>query len=107
MRRKIAEAHGGKFRGGSDDEIAIWNECGRLIANAIIFYNAYMLSALLKKMEAEGNTEAAEFIKKLSPIACQHINFNGLFEFKPGENPVDIEKMVNKLGEIVQAAVGK
>ena len=58
-------------------------------------------------MEAEGNKEAAEFIKRLSPIACQHINFNGLFEFKLGENTVDVDAIVNMLGKIVQAAVKK
>jgi TnpA family transposase len=105
LRRKIIEAHGGEFRGGSDTEINIWNECGRLIANAIIFYNAFMLSALMEKKEAEGDMAAVEFIRKLSPIACQHINFSGLYEFKSGEEEIDIDATLELLDEILQSTV--
>jgi TnpA family transposase len=103
LRRKIAEAHGGKFRGGSDSEINVWNECGRLIANAIIFYNAYILSALMEKKEAEADIAAVEFIRKLSPIACQHINFSGLYEFKSGEEEIDIDATLKLLDKILQS----
>ena len=102
LRRKIAEIHGGDFRGGSDKEIAICNECGRLIANAIIFYNAYMLSALMEKKEKEGDWEAVKFIRQLSPIACQHINFKGIYAFKKDRQGINIEELINKLDELLK-----
>lgn len=105
LRRKIAEAHGGDFKGGSDAEINVWNECGRLIANAIIFYNAYMLSALMEQKEAEGDMAAVEFIRKLSPIACQHINFSGLYEFKSGEEEIDMGATLKLLDKILQSVI--
>lgn len=105
LRRKIAEAHGGEFNGESDAEINVWNECGRLIANAIIFYNAYLLSALMEQKEAEGDMEAVEFIRKLSPIACQHINFNGLFLFNSGDEGIDVDATLELLDKILKSAV--
>jgi len=88
-------------------EINVWNECGRLIANAIIFYNAYLLSALMEQKEAEGDMEAVEFIRKLSPIACQHINFNGLFLFNSGEEGIDVDATLELLDKILKSAVKK
>jgi TnpA family transposase len=105
LRRKIAASHGGEFNGGSDTEINVWNECGRLIANAIIFYNAYLLSALMEQKEAEGDMEAAEFIRKLSPIACQHINFNGIFLFKSDEKGIDVDATLKLLDRILTSSV--
>ena len=37
----------GKFRVKTELEQQIWNECARFLTNCIIFYNAYILSALL------------------------------------------------------------
>ena len=105
LRRKIAESHGGEFNGGSDAEINVWNECGRLIANAIIFYNAYLLSALMEQKEKEGDMEAVEFIRKLSPIACQHINFNGLFLFNSDEKGIDVDATLELLDNILKSSV--
>ncbi|MCP3701715.1 MAG: transposase, partial [Alteromonas sp.] len=35
LRRAIASVNGDQFRGKNESEIAIWNECARLLANAI------------------------------------------------------------------------
>ena len=37
MRRAIAYAHGGRFRVRSQHEQELWNECTRLIANAVVY----------------------------------------------------------------------
>jgi len=57
LRRAIAFAGGSESRGGSELEVIIWNECARLVANAIIYYNAYLLTELLKKYEKLGDKE--------------------------------------------------
>lgn len=44
MRRAIAFANNGEFRGNSENELAIWNESARLLANAFIYYNACLLT---------------------------------------------------------------
>ena len=40
LRRYISIINGKNFRGSTEMEIAVWNECARLLANSIIYYNA-------------------------------------------------------------------
>lgn len=100
IKRKVLHAIGGKMRGGSDREIAVWDECARLIANSVIFYNAYLLSALIKYKETEGDKKAVAFLRQISPIACQHINFAGLFNFTDGDEELDIEGVLEWVQKI-------
>ena len=44
FRRAVAYVNGGKFRVKTEGEQQIWNECSRLIANAVIYYNTLLLS---------------------------------------------------------------
>ena len=60
----------------------ISNQCARLIANAIIYYNSAILSRLLTKYEASGNAKALVLIKKMSPAAWRHIHLNGHYTFR-------------------------
>lgn len=76
--RAIAYINGGRFRGTTELEMEIWNECARLIASAIIFYNAYILSALLKQAK---NDKQIEIVTRVSPVAWAHLNFLGNYEF--------------------------
>lgn len=54
---------GGVLTGRTDIEVEISNQCARLIANAIIYYNSAILSRLVAKYEASGNTKALALIK--------------------------------------------
>jgi hypothetical protein len=75
----------GKLRFKNEYEQDLWSECSRLIANCIIFYNASILSRLLEHKEnAGGQMQAIDEIKKISPIAWQHVNFHGRYEFQKG-----------------------
>jgi TnpA family transposase len=49
MRRAISYVNSGKFRVKTEAEQQIWNECSRLIANAIIYYNTLLLSRVYGK----------------------------------------------------------
>lgn len=82
LRRAISYANGGKLRVRTEFEQQICIECGRLLANNIILYNARFLSDLLEIFEKVGNTKIIEIIKKISPVAWQQFNFYGRFEFK-------------------------
>jgi TnpA family transposase len=94
LQRTIGQPGGGKFRGTTEHEIAIESDCSRLIANAIIYYNADMLSRLLRRLEAEGKTEEAETVKRLSPVAWRHINLFGRHEFNSDETLPDLDAIV-------------
>lgn len=90
LRRAIAYAHGGRFRTRTHHEQEIWNECARLVANAVIYYNALILSEVLDELQKRGETVTIETLKRVSPIAWQHINCYGHYEFDADFSPIDL-----------------
>jgi len=98
LRRHIAIVNGKNFRGSTEMEITVWNECARLLANATIFYNATLLTNLIDYYDEIGKVEKSCFIKRLSPVAWTHINFYGQYEFLV-ENIIDIEGLLSQLKE--------
>jgi hypothetical protein len=80
----------------TETEQQIWLECTRLIANAIL-YNSAILSRLLTRYEASGNTKALAFITQLSPVAWQHILLNGHYKFHNDGTLIDLDAIVADL----------
>jgi TnpA family transposase len=97
LRSAISQAYGKKqLIGKTDIALEISNECGRLIANAIIYYNSAILSKLYEKFEKEGNQKALKLLTKISPVAWQHIHFQGYLIFS--DQPViDLDLLINQL----------
>ncbi len=75
--RDDAGTHRGKKQliGTTELDVAITNQCGRLIANVIIAYNSILLSALLERYKAADAQKAITLLGKISPVAWQHIQF--------------------------------
>ena len=97
LRMAIATAYGKKqLSGRGDREIEISNQYARLIANAIIHYNSAILSKLKLKYEAEGDHKALAMLKKISPVAWQHIHFQGHFIFS-SDKIIDLDSIINKV----------
>jgi hypothetical protein len=94
---KIGGVHGGKFRGTTENELMVWNECCSLIANVIIYYNTLILSQIYQAQEKQGNTQVLEFIKRLSPIAWCHIILDGYYQFRNIAGIIDLEQMIANL----------
>jgi len=70
LRSAISQVGGKKqLIGRTDLDVAITNQCGRLIANIIIAYNSILLSALLERYRADGNQKAILLLQKISPVA--------------------------------------
>lgn len=93
FRRAVAFVNGGKFRVKTEEEQHVWNECSRLIANAVIYYNTLLLSRVYEKKRAAGDEGAIELMRRISPIAWQHINLFGTFEFTPSNSALDIDAL--------------
>jgi hypothetical protein len=99
FRRAIAYVNSGKFRVKTESEQQIWNECSRLIANAVIYYNMALLSRIYEQKKAAGDVEAIETLRYISPIAWQHINLFGKFEFTHTEARVDLDALVERYND--------
>lgn len=95
--RSVLAQIGGKKQliGRTDLDVAISNQCGRLVANVVIAYNSTMLSRLLGQYQAVGDQKALGLLKKISPVAWQHIHFLGHYDFRSSQNPIDLDAILS------------
>ena len=100
LRRAVSYANFGKLRFKTEYEQQIWGECARLIINCVIFYNASILSNLLEYRERIGDIEGAEQLKQVSPVAWQHVNFFGRYEFGKRPQQIDMKAIVEQLARV-------
>jgi TnpA family transposase len=97
LRGAIAQVAGKKeLTGRTDLELEISNQCARLVANAVVYYNSAILSALLVKYEASGDENALALITATSPVAWRHIHLNGHYTFRGGQ-AIDLDAIVDSL----------
>lgn len=95
LRSALAQVSGRKeLIGHTDLDVAISNECGRLVANIVIAYNSILLSGILTRYQAAGNQKALELLKRISPVAWQHIHFLGHYTFRDKQHPIDLEAIL-------------
>jgi TnpA family transposase len=102
---KIMAVGGGDFRGMSELEVEIWNECARSIALIIIYYNMHLLSKLYENAMLRNDAVAVEFLKHLSPVASQHINISGLYEFSEVIENINVDNIVQALNKILKDTI--
>ncbi|MEZ8138799.1 Tn3 family transposase [Vibrio splendidus] len=100
LRRAIASINGNQFRGGDDYQIEQWNDCARIIANCIIYYNSALLSSLIEKFEKEGNQKVMELIAGLSPVAWRHIQLAGNYTFGQKKDNIVLERLLENLAPL-------
>ena len=53
-----------------------------------------LLSRVYEQKQAADDQEALAIIKDISPVAWQHINLFGTFEFSPSTAKVDIDALI-------------
>ncbi|MCI0713129.1 MAG: Tn3 family transposase [Chloroflexi bacterium] len=69
------------------------------MTNAVLAYNATILSNLLLHHLANQNTQQAALLSRVSPIAWQHINFYGHYEFTKPPELIDVDALVQELAQ--------
>lgn len=94
LRRAVSYANFGKLRFRSEEDQYLWHECSRLLTNCIIFYNMTVLSQLWERKKA---TQEMTYIAQISPVAWQHINLYGRYEFRQAAEPINMEEIVEGL----------
>jgi TnpA family transposase len=97
LRRAVSYANFGKLRFKSEHDQQIWNECSRLITNCIIFYNISLLSKLLEVKQQQGDLNVAQRLSRISPVAWQHVNFHGRYEFTKIPTSIDLDALIAQL----------
>jgi TnpA family transposase len=96
LRAAIAQVGGKKeLTGQTDIDIEISNQCGRLVANAIIYYNAAILSRLLER--CQGKPRALALIMSTSPVAWRHLLLGGHYTFEDGGKTIDLDALLDGL----------
>ncbi|WP_261845161.1 Tn3 family transposase [Aliamphritea ceti] len=97
LRRAISNVNGDQFRGSSDEEIELWNECARLVTNAIIYFNSSILSQLLTSFEHQNDNTRIQIVKQASPVAWYNINLKGTYNFELSEKLPNLEEMMRSI----------
>lgn len=97
LRRAVSHANFGKLRFKSEHDQNIWNECSRLITNCIIYYNISLLSRLLEIKQQQGDLDVAQRLTRISPVAWQHVNFHGRYEFTKIPISIDLDALIAQL----------
>lgn len=82
--------------GRNEIELDINAEAIRLIANAVIFYNATSLSTLYQHFLSV-EPEMVRTIVRFSPVAWQHISFIGKHEFYNRGDIINIQEVIDKI----------
>ncbi|MGK5090522.1 Tn3 family transposase [Deltaproteobacteria bacterium TL4] len=98
LRSFVTQVSGKKqLIGKTDLDVAISNQCGRLVSNVVIAYNSIMLSMLLEKFRAVGNEKALAILQKISPVAWQHIHFLGHYTFRGNKRLINLAAMLENV----------
>ncbi len=100
LRRAVSHANFGKLRFKTEHEQHIWGECARLMTHCILYSNAMLFSSLLDYQEAAGDVQEAALLKHISPVAWQHINLYGRYEFRNGPEAININEIVRELAQL-------
>ena len=101
FRRAVAFINAGKFKVQTETEQQVWNDCARLIANAVIYYNTALLSKVYEQKVAAGDLDAIAFIQGMSPVTWQHVNMFGSFEFSDEAPDIDMEALAARYADSV------
>lgn len=95
LRRAVSYANFGKLRFKTEQDQQLWGECSRLLTNCIIYYNANILSNTLTYGKRMG--QDSDILKRISPVAWQHINLYGRYEFNKKQESIDMSEIIQEL----------
>ena len=94
----VSYANSSKIIAKTERKQLIYKECTRLICNVIIYYNSYILSKFYLEKQKLNQNNQIDALKRISPIAWQHINLYGKYEF----DKLSIPLSFNKLNDIIK-----
>ena len=69
----------------------------------MIYYNAMLLSQLWERKSHNGDLQGAALLSQVSPVAWQHINVYGRYEFSRGPAAINMQEIIEELDRILMA----
>jgi Tn3 transposase DDE domain len=94
-------ANGGKLRVRTDQEQQLWSECSRLLANCLIYYNAYILWELLERAEHRQDYQRGHAIKRANPASWKRVSLYRAYSFLDIGGGVDLQELVDLLEAVL------
>ena len=97
LKRALVALGGNQFRGKSPEEMLCWNQCADLLANCIVYYNAWIMSSFKAYCLEAGNSSQLKHLKMISPASWEHILLNGFYNLADNDEKWDIESELKGL----------
>jgi hypothetical protein len=90
--RAVAYGNNGVLQYANQEELLTLDGSKRLIENCVTCWNYLYLTRLLVKSSKAEQVILLEMLPRASPVAWQHINFQGEFNFEDeqGRDPLEI-----------------
>ena len=82
LSRAVAYGNNGVLQYANQEELQTMEGCKRLITNSIICWNYLYVSRLLLQATESDRSLLMSILPRTSPVAWQHINFHGEFNFE-------------------------
>jgi hypothetical protein len=73
----------------------------RIAAHALYRLRARPVNAVPEELRLwnRGGMQGSALVKQVSPVAWQHVNLYGRYEFRKHPEPVDVDEIVRELAE--------
>ncbi len=97
LKRALAALGSNQFRGQNPEEMVRWNQCSDLLANCIVYYNAWIMSSFKAYCLETGNNSQLRHLKMISPASWEHILLNGFYNLADNDEHWDIESELKGL----------
>ncbi len=97
LKRALAALGGNQFRGRSPKEMQVWNACANLLANAIVYYNALIMSSFKLYCLDKGLHDEIKHLKLISPASWENIILNGFYDLAENDEAWEIESEMHDL----------
>ena len=73
--------------------------------NNPLFKEKAMGSKLYENAVAKNDTAAIEFLRHISPVASQHLNIDGLYEFAESIGNISVDNVVEVMSRLLDDAM--
>lgn len=95
----IGYGNGGRIIYANKEEMLILEGSRRLLENVVICWNYLFLTRLIVKSSPNERIEILKIIPEISPVAWEHFNFQGVFDFEENLQRDPLEKDIQALYE--------